>query len=165
MKVYQPQDRFAGRTALRVSLPLQMSLYFNVWYSVCWLPAKIGLFIWRVHQYPIPWGFQLLQWCMLALWFFVECFRLYVGYHGSLYEKVPHLVGLVLVNLTLQGSLCYFFGWCGKTSLRPQVPDHALAIVMAVFLTLQVFLAGLVLRRLVRRNTIQFYLNLPSNDF
>ncbi|NXN14822.1 TMM17 protein, partial [Indicator maculatus] len=67
------------------SLPLQMLLYFNVYYFPVWCLAE-GMIL-QLKYHLLPWHYQFLLVTAFLILSLAECSRLYLGYVGNLQQK------------------------------------------------------------------------------
>ncbi|XP_055570814.1 transmembrane protein 17 [Falco biarmicus] len=136
------------------SLPLQMSLYFNVYFfPFWWLSTVVMLHL----KYPILsdyYKFILVTIMILAS--LIEVIRLYLGYMGNLQEKVPELAGFWLLSLLLQLPIILFLLF--NEGLRIQPLERAVNMIFALFLTFQVIAAFVTLKRMANKLATQFRL-------
>ena len=91
-------DLAHAETEVLASLPFQVLLFFNLYYSAAYGVALIYLAYikcttWAVHDLP-----RILLFFFIFLWCCGEIMRLYFGYYGNLQEKVPHLAAFVLLT-------------------------------------------------------------------
>ncbi|NXE81484.1 TMM17 protein, partial [Cochlearius cochlearius] len=137
------------------SLPLQMSLYFNVYFfPFWWLSAVVMLHL----KYPVLsdyYKFILVTIMILAS--LIEVIRLYLGYMGNLQEKVPELAGFWLLSLLLQLPIILFLLF--NEGLKIQPLERVVHIIFALFLTFQVIAAFVTLKRMVNKLATHFRLN------
>ncbi|NXX89673.1 TMM17 protein, partial [Centropus bengalensis] len=137
------------------SLPLQMSLYFNVYYfPFWWLSTVVMLHL----KYPVLsdyYKFILITIMILAS--LIEIIRLYLGYMGNLQEKVPELAGFWLLSLLLQLPMILFLLF--NEGLKIQPLERAVHIVFVLFLTFQVIAAFVTLKRMANKLATHFGLN------
>ncbi|XP_075302313.1 transmembrane protein 17 isoform X2 [Opisthocomus hoazin] len=137
------------------SLPLQMSLYFNVYFfPFWWLSTVVTLHL----KYPVLsdyYKFILVTVMILAS--LIEVIRLYLGYMGNLQEKVPELAGFWLLTLLLQLPIILFLLF--NEGLKIQPLERAVHIVFALFLAFQVIAAFFTLKRMVNKLAVHFRLN------
>uniref|UniRef100_A0A8C5S6D6 Transmembrane protein 17 n=1 Tax=Laticauda laticaudata TaxID=8630 RepID=A0A8C5S6D6_LATLA len=68
------------------SLPLQMSLYFNLWFFPFWWASSIAMLQLKYSVLPDYYKFILVT--SIILTSLIEVIRLYLGYMGNLQEKV-----------------------------------------------------------------------------
>ncbi|NWU60971.1 TMM17 protein, partial [Pterocles burchelli] len=150
------------------SLPLQMSLYFNVYFFPCWWLSTVVM----LHlKYPILSDYyKFILVTIMILTSLIEVIRLYLGYMGNLQEKVPELAGFWLLSLLLQLPMILFLLF--NEGLRIQPLERAVHIIFAVFLTFEVIAAFVTLKRMVnklathfRRNEFDQLEERPVSDF
>ncbi|NXP43898.1 TMM17 protein, partial [Heliornis fulica] len=135
------------------SLPLQMSLYFNVYYfPFWWLSTVVMLY----QKYPVLSDYKFILVTIMILASLIEVIRLYLGYMGNLMEKVPELAGFWLLSL-LQLPIILFLLF--NESLKIQPLERAVNIIFALFLTFQVIAAFVTLKRMVNKLATHFRLN------
>ncbi|NXN90863.1 TMM17 protein, partial [Rhinopomastus cyanomelas] len=148
----RPGDR--ADTEIVSSLPLQMSLYFNVYFfPFWWLSTVVMLHL----KYPVLsdyYKFILVTVVILAS--LIEVIRLYLGYMGNLQEKVPELAGFWLLSLLLQlpGILFLLL----NDGLKIQPLERAVHTILALFLSFQVITAFFTLKRMVNKLETHFSL-------
>ncbi|KFQ24445.1 Transmembrane protein 17, partial [Merops nubicus] len=144
------------------SLPLQMSLYFNVYYfPFWWLSAVVMLYLKYLALSDYS-KFILVTAMIIAS--LVEVIRLYLGYMGNLQEKVPELAGFWLLSLLLQLPIMLFLLF--NEGLKNQPLERAVHAIFALFLIFQVFAAFVTLKRMVNKLATQFCLEeRPVPDF
>ncbi|NXY50809.1 TMM17 protein, partial [Ceuthmochares aereus] len=137
------------------SLPLQMSLYFNVYFfPFWWLTAVVMLHL----KYPVLSDYyKFILIIIMILASLIEVIRLYLGYMGNLQEKVPELAGFWLLSLLLQLPMILFLLF--NESLKIQPLEQAVHIVFVLFLTFQVIAAFFTLKRMVNKLATHFCLN------
>ncbi|GCB63743.1 hypothetical protein scyTo_0007429 [Scyliorhinus torazame] len=88
------RDSGGGHTSIPAnemvsSLPLQMALYFNVFFFPFWWVSEVTMLQLKYSMLP---GYY--QWLLLAaviILTLIECVRLFLGYLGNLQEKVSAL--------------------------------------------------------------------------
>ncbi|NXX83881.1 TMM17 protein, partial [Urocolius indicus] len=137
------------------SLPLQMSLYFNVYYfPFWWLCTVVTLYL----KYPdLSDYYKFILVTIMILASLIEVIRLYLGYMGNLQEKVPELAGFWLLTLLLQLPIILFLLF--NEGLKIQPLERAVHIIFALFLIIQVFTAFVTLKRMVNKLATHFRLN------
>ncbi|XP_062429460.1 transmembrane protein 17 [Rhea pennata] len=137
------------------SLPLQMSLYFNVYFFPLWWLSTIVML---QFKYPILSDYyKFIVVTVIILASLIEVIRLYLGYMGNLQEKVPELAGFWLLSLLLQLPIILFLLF--NEGLKIQPLERAVNIIFAFFLTFQVIAAFLALRKMVNQLATHFRLN------
>ncbi|KYO23655.1 transmembrane protein 17 isoform B [Alligator mississippiensis] len=115
------------------SLPLQMSLYFNLYFFPFWWVSSVVMLQLKYSVLPDYYKFILVTIIILAS--LIEAIRLYLGYIGNLQEKVPELAGFWLLSLLLQFPLILFLLF--NEGLKIQPLERAVHIIFAFFLTFQ----------------------------
>ncbi|KFV87475.1 Transmembrane protein 17, partial [Struthio camelus australis] len=137
------------------SLPLQMSLYFNVYFfPLWWLSTVVMLQL----KYPVLSDYyKFIVVTVIILASLIEVIRLYLGYMGNLQEKVPELAGFWLLSLLLQLPIILFLLF--NEGLKIQPLERAVNIIFALFLTFQVIAAFLTLKKMVNQLATHFRLN------
>uniref|UniRef100_A0A8C0VPC5 Transmembrane protein 17 n=2 Tax=Passeriformes TaxID=9126 RepID=A0A8C0VPC5_CYACU len=136
------------------SLPLQMMLYFNVYYFPVWCLAE-GIML-HLKYHLLPWHYQFLLVTAFLILSLAEGSRLYLGYLGNLQEKVPELAGFLLLSFLIQLPLLLFLLTDIQVIHLPlEVPMHSLFLV---FLLLEMVAAFLALRIMTKQLAAQFYL-------
>ncbi|NWU95334.1 TMM17 protein, partial [Upupa epops] len=141
-------------TELVSSLPLQMSLYFNVYFfPLWWLSTIITLHL----KYPgLSDYYKFILVIVMILVSLIEVIRLYLGYMGNLQEKVPELAGFWLLSLLLQLPAVLFL--LLNDCLKSQPLERAVHTILALFLTFQVVAAFFTLKRMVNKLETHFSL-------
>ncbi|NWI88796.1 TMM17 protein, partial [Pitta sordida] len=136
------------------SLPLQMSLYFNIYFfPFWWLSTVVILYL----KYPVLSDYyKFILVTIMILTSLIEIIRLYLGYMGNLQEKVPELAGFWLLSLLLQLPIILFLIF--NEGLKIQPLERAVHIVFAFFLAFQVIAAFVTLKRMVNKLATHFRL-------
>ncbi|NXD81060.1 TMM17 protein, partial [Halcyon senegalensis] len=144
------------------SLPLQMSLYFNVYYFPFWWLCTVVMLHLKYPALSDYYKFILVTIMIVAS--LVEVIRLYLGYMGNLQEKVPELAGFWLLTLLLQLPIIIFLLF--NEGLKNQPAERAVHTIFALFLIFQVITAFVTLKRMVNKLATHFRLEeLPVPDF
>ncbi|XP_043938147.1 transmembrane protein 17-like [Protopterus annectens] len=143
-----------GGNEIISSLPLQMSLYFNVFFfPFWWVSEVIGLQL----KYPVLQDFyKFIIITIVILMTLIEIIRLYLGYMGNLQEKVPELAGFWLLSLLLQLPLILFLLLNEGIEILPL--ERAVHIVFTLFLTFEVAVAFMTLKRMVNHLATRFHM-------
>ncbi|NWS15522.1 TMM17 protein, partial [Pachyramphus minor] len=136
------------------SLPLQMSLYFNVYFFPFWWLSTVVILYLKYPDLSDYYKFILVTIMILAS--LIEVIRLYLGYMGNLQEKVPELAGFWLLSLLLQLPIILFLLF--NEGLKIQPLERAVHIVFAFFLAFQVITAFVTLKRMVNKLATHFHL-------
>ena len=95
---------FSNREILS-NLPLQMSLFFNVFYFPLHLLLLFGAYLIKFPQ--LPDYYQVVSVIVIILFSLLEISRLYLGYRGNLGEQVPQLTGFCILTC-LQIICCLY---------------------------------------------------------
>ncbi|XP_054248558.1 transmembrane protein 17B-like [Indicator indicator] len=136
------------------SLPLQMLLYFNVYYFPVWCLAE-GMIL-QLKYHLLPWHYQFLLVTAFLILSLAECSRLYLGYVGNLQQKVPELAGFLLLSFLIQLPLLLFLLTDSHVLVLPlEVAVHSLLLA---FLGAEIAAAFLALRTMTKQLAMQFYL-------
>ncbi|NWS39656.1 TMM17 protein, partial [Probosciger aterrimus] len=136
------------------SLPLQMSLYFNVYFFPFWWLSIVVMLHLKYPDLSDYYKFILVT--IMILTSLIEVIRLYLGYMGNLQEKVPELAGFWLLTLLLQLPTILFLLF--NEGLKIQPLERAVNSIFAVFLTFQVIAAFVTLKRMVNKLATHFRL-------
>nr|XP_060640600.1 transmembrane protein 17 [Anolis sagrei ordinatus] len=137
------------------SLPLQMSLYFNLCFFPFWWLSNILMLQLKYPVLPDYYKFILVTIAILTS--LIEIIRLYLGYMGNLQEKVPELAGFWLLSILLQLPLILFL--LLNEGLKIQPLERAVNIIFIVFLAFQVISAFLALKKMVNQLATRFHLH------
>ncbi|CAM9572263.1 unnamed protein product, partial [Bubo scandiacus] len=136
------------------SLPLQMMLYFNVYYFPVWCLAEGMTLQLKYHLLPRHYQFLLVAAFLILL--VAEGSRLYLGYVGNLQEKVPELAGFLLLSFLIQLPLLLFLLTDSRVILLPlELAVHSLLLA---FLVAEMAAAFLALKTMSKQLAAQFYL-------
>ncbi|NXL91376.1 TMM17 protein, partial [Alectura lathami] len=137
------------------SLPLQMSLYFNVYFFPFWWLCTVVML---QLKYPVLSDYyKFILVTVIFLTSLIEVIRLYLGYMGNLQEKVPELAGFWLLSLLLQLPIILFLLF--NEGLKIQPLERSVNIVFVLFLVFQVVAAFVTLKRMVNKLAAHFHLN------
>ncbi|KAJ8272183.1 hypothetical protein COCON_G00110420 [Conger conger] len=126
--------KFLGHSSNVVSsLPLQMSLFFNMWFFPLWWISEVVMLDLKYPALPDYYKFILIT--VLTVMTLVEAVRLYLGYAGNLQEKVPELAGFWLLSLLLQFPLVLFQLFNEAILIQPL--ERGIHIVLGLFILTQ----------------------------
>ncbi|KAM6052203.1 transmembrane protein 17B-like [Chlamydotis macqueenii] len=140
--------------AVLASLPLQMMLYFNVYYFPVWCLAEGTMLQLKYHL--LPWHYQFLLVTAFLILSLAEGSRLYLGYMGNLQEKVPELAGFLLLSFLIQLPLLLFLLTDSRIICLPlETLVHSLLLA---FLVAEIVAAFFALRTMTKQLATQFYL-------
>jgi transmembrane protein 17 len=149
------------------NLPLQMLMYFNVYFGLFWALIVLANMLFRENYLSTNPSYLVLCPLILSVWCMVEPLRLYLGYVGNLQEKVPQLTGFWLLTLIPQIPLAFFFIIAKPISYSPnggdsytlQLPfDRAGSIVLIIMYIQEAFAGYIALRNMVRSQVLKFHL-------
>uniref|UniRef100_A0A3Q4HKA8 Zgc:112294 n=1 Tax=Neolamprologus brichardi TaxID=32507 RepID=A0A3Q4HKA8_NEOBR len=135
-------------------LPLQMLLYFNMFYFPCWWFSAV--FMLEVKFYYLPGYYQALLITGMILLTVIEVVRLYLGYTGNLKEKVPELAAFWLLSFMFQLPVLLFFLTDEGIIILPL--ERAVHSIYLLFLLAQILASFLALRTMTRKLTLLFHL-------
>uniref|UniRef100_A0A8D0HIY7 Transmembrane protein 17B n=1 Tax=Sphenodon punctatus TaxID=8508 RepID=A0A8D0HIY7_SPHPU len=136
------------------SLPLQMLLYFNVFYFPFWCLSE-GLMLELKYSLLLLYYKFLLVAAFLTLTL-AEGLRLYLGYIGNLQEKVPELAGFLLLSFLIQLPTLLFI-LTDEHIIRLPL-ETAVHIIYLMFLLSEIAAAFFALKAMTKHLTRQFYL-------
>ncbi|XP_078522012.1 transmembrane protein 17B-like [Lissotriton helveticus] len=139
---------------LESSLPLQMMLYFNVFYFPFWWVSVITML--ELKYEFLPYHYQFLLVTAVVMITVVEGLRLYLGYIGNLQEKVPELAGFLLLSFLLQLPIILFLLTDQEILLLPL--EIAVHVVYLVFLASELVTAFFTLKTMTKHLAMQFQL-------
>ncbi|XP_033111588.1 transmembrane protein 17-like [Anneissia japonica] len=135
------------------SLPLQMALYFNVFFFPFWIITCIVmldlkfLYLQEINQFIYITVYVIMSG--------TEVMRLYLGYLGNLQERVPELAGFWLLTLVLQLPLCAFILLIGS---MPFPVERAVHIVFLGFVVFEVIIGYIALKVMSNHQVMKFHL-------
>ncbi|XP_050762822.1 transmembrane protein 17B-like [Gymnogyps californianus] len=136
------------------SLPLQMMLYFNVYYFPVWCLAE-GMML-QLKYHLLPWHYQFLLAAAFLILSLAEGSRLYLGYVGNLQEKVPELAGFLLLSFLIQLPLLLFLLTDSHIIRLPL--EMAMHSLFLAFLVAEITAAFLALKTMTKQLAARFYL-------
>ncbi|KAF3695464.1 Transmembrane protein 17A [Channa argus] len=135
-------------------LPLQMLLYFNMFYFPCWCFSAVLML--EVKFYYLPGYYQALLTTGVILLTVIEAVRLYLGYVGNLKEKLPELAAFWLLSFMFQLPVLLFFLTDEGIIILPL--ERAIHSLYLLFLLAQILASFLALRTMTRKHTLLFHL-------
>ncbi|KAM3868470.1 transmembrane protein 17A [Diretmus argenteus] len=148
------QDDRSVANELVSHLPLQMLLYFNMFYFPCWWCSAVVMLELKFHY--LPGYYQGLLITGMILLTVIEVARLYLGYIGNLREKAPELAAFWLLSFTFQLPVLLFFVTDESIIILPL--ERAVHSIYLIFLIAQILAAILALRTMTRKLTLLFHL-------
>lgn len=157
------------------SLPLQMSLYFNVFFFPVWLATTVVMMTVKVsshftslYNYSHFKIFLIFQFeCLTSLYRFIavtvqvsatgiEILRIYLGYFGNLTEKIPEVAGFWMLSILLQLPLQTFLIANRELLLEPI--EYTVQTIMLILLISQLIIGYFALRLAARHQAMKFHL-------
>uniref|UniRef100_A0A3Q3VPN8 Transmembrane protein 17A n=1 Tax=Mola mola TaxID=94237 RepID=A0A3Q3VPN8_MOLML len=148
------QEDNAAVNELVSHLPLQMLLYFNMFYFPSWWFSEV--FMLELKFYYLPGYYQALLVTGLILITVTEVVRLYLGYVGNLKERVPELAAFWLLSFMFQLPVLLFFLTDEGVIILPL--ERAVHSLYLFFLLAQILASLLALRTMTRKLTLLFRL-------
>nr|XP_056715013.1 transmembrane protein 17B-like [Euleptes europaea] len=136
------------------SLPLQMMLYFNVFYFPFWCVSE-GLML-ELKYNLLPTYYQILLIGAYLMIILMEGLRLYLGYIGNLQEKVPELAGFLLLSFLIELPVLLFL-LTDKDTIRLPL-EIATHLILLLFLTSEIAAGFFALKGMSKQLAMQFYL-------
>ncbi|XP_041760153.1 transmembrane protein 17A-like [Coregonus clupeaformis] len=135
-------------------LPLQMLLYFNMFYFPCWWVSAVLML--DLKLYYLPGYYQALLVTGVVLLTICEITRLYLGYVGNLKEKVPELAGFWLISFLFQLPILLFFLTDEDIIILPL--ERAVHSIYLLFILSELLASFFALRAMTRKLTLLFHL-------
>ncbi|XP_014015490.1 transmembrane protein 17A isoform X1 [Salmo salar] len=146
-------------------LPLQMILYFNIFYFPCWWVSAVLML--DLKLYYLPGYYQALLVTGVVLLTICEITRLYLGYIGNLKEKslslcsslsdqVPELAGFWLISFLFQLPILLFFLTDEDIIILPL--ERAVHSIYLLFILSELLASFFALRAMTRKLTLLFHL-------
>ncbi|KAK6192148.1 hypothetical protein SNE40_003676 [Patella caerulea] len=136
------------------NLPLQMALYFNVFFSPIWFITSIVVLQSKFESLDIL--YKIILVATYAVYTIIEIIRLYLGYVGNLMERVPELAGFWLLTLLLQFPLIFFLMLNEDSIILPL--ERAVHIIKALFIVFEVICGYFAIRIMVNYQVTKFHL-------
>mmetsp|Transcript_3895 Transcript_3895/g.7849 ORF Transcript_3895/g.7849 Transcript_3895/m.7849 type:complete len:143 (+) Transcript_3895:981-1409(+) len=90
------------------SLPLQILLFFNTWYSLLWFTVNFALYIFKAYSYQFPYAAFEWEIVMLFLMAFIENARIFLASRGNKTEQIPPLVWSIALSIPMIVGYVYF---------------------------------------------------------
>ncbi|XP_071849457.1 transmembrane protein 17-like [Apostichopus japonicus] len=136
------------------SLPLQIALYFNVYFFPFWLLTCVVILALKFQHLE-----QLFQFVIITIYIVIsgtEAMRLYLGYLGNLQERVPELAGFWLLTLVLQLPLLVFL--LAASGGKPTPAEIGVHIIFLIFLLSEIVVGFFALKVMSRQQVMKFHL-------
>ena len=158
--------RTPSSSHFQTSLPLQLTLYFGVLYTTLMAITFPPVIYYKLH-FEISDSLVYLHASLAILHVLIlEPFRYYLGYRGNLRENVPDLFLFLILTvfpaLVLAVAMIALPGLLsdtkcgGRACIQPV--ERAMFLLDAPLVVLQLFFGIGGLRRLIAKNTQEFYL-------
>ncbi|XP_076453221.1 transmembrane protein 17B-like [Babylonia areolata] len=136
------------------SLPLQMLIYFNVFFSPLWFIASIVMLEAKFSH--LSQLYQIVLVSVYIVYTLIEIVRLYLGFVGNLMERVPELAGFWLLTMILQLPLILLLLLNDEALLLPL--ERAVHIVKALFIVCEVVMGYFAIRIMVNYQVTKYHL-------
>ncbi|KAJ8312209.1 hypothetical protein KUTeg_009582 [Tegillarca granosa] len=136
------------------SLPLQMLLYFNIFYSPFWLTGTLVAF--EVKWSYLDILYRIILIAIYGVYTIIEVIRLYVGFMGNLTERVPELAGCWLLTILIQFPLILLVLLNDEAIVLPL--ERAVHIVEAFFVFFEIVIGYFAIRTMVNYQVTKFHL-------
>ncbi|GAA6093994.1 transmembrane protein 17A [Tachysurus ichikawai] len=135
-------------------LPLQMLLYFNMFFFPFWWLSEIAMLDLKFTL--LPGYYQCLMVVGMIIISILEVLRVYLGYVGNLKEKVPELSAFWLISLAFQLPILLFFLTDEGLLILPL--ERVVHCLYLGFLLCEVLSSFVALRVMSRKLALQFHL-------
>ncbi|GMH53186.1 hypothetical protein TrVE_jg1854 [Triparma verrucosa] len=96
-----------GKTILS-SLPLQILLFFNQWFSLAWFMINFALYIYKGFHFHFPYAAFEWELAMLVLMAFIENSRLMLASRGNKTEQIPPLIWSIALSIPMIVGFSFF---------------------------------------------------------
>eukprot|EP00033_Pygsuia_biforma_P003052 GCRY01003354.1.p1 GENE.GCRY01003354.1~~GCRY01003354.1.p1 ORF type:complete len:144 (-),score=19.92 GCRY01003354.1:203-634(-) len=90
------------------SLPLQILLYFNIWFSCLYIFFSILFFIYKGHELPYPSGTIGWEVFFVIVVFFTDLLRIFQGIFGNKTEQTKPLLFFIILSVFVIFGNVYF---------------------------------------------------------
>jgi len=141
------------------SLPLQVLIYYNWYYSLLMFVIIIGTNSYK--QITIKSSYSFIHFIFLVVWGASEWIRLYYGFIGNIRENFPELMAFMVMTVVFAAPLiAYQF-----IAIQVRFPvDEVVAILQIIFMAVELVLGIAAVRKLVRNQTAIFFLRNSKPD-
>jgi len=146
------QPNLLKKAEIASSLPLQMALYFNAYFSPWWLITHVCTLAVKYQSLEIT--YQVILVTIHIVLVAVECVRLYLGFVGNLMEQIPQLSGFWITTLILQFPLTAFLLLHQGIVTLPL--ERAVDVVQLAFLTFEIIAGFVAVRAVARQQVTKF---------
>eukprot|EP01112_Ceratiomyxa_fruticulosa_P015191 TRINITY_DN4443_c0_g1_i1.p1 TRINITY_DN4443_c0_g1~~TRINITY_DN4443_c0_g1_i1.p1 ORF type:complete len:194 (-),score=25.15 TRINITY_DN4443_c0_g1_i1:337-918(-) len=139
------------------SLPLQIALHFNVYYSIAWIIVQIILYLYKLGKslFTSP----IIDAIFIIIWILVEPLRLYCGYSGNLRERMSTLYLFILLTIAPQLAVTVYLSIIQTPRFTL---DLAVGVPMLAFLVVELVTGYFGARFMAKKQSERFYLHLAS---
>lgn len=93
------------------SLPLQVLIYFDVFFSWLWIAASLVLLVYKGDQFPYPGDILAAEVVGVLLVGLVTSVRLKLGGYGNKTQRVWPTLGFLFLTCVVILSYVYFLTW------------------------------------------------------
>lgn len=93
------------------SLPLQILLYFNRWYTVLWFLVELGAQIYKGFILPFPSNTFGIEVAMIFLYILVDLLRNFFGTKGNKAHHTPSLFIFFILTVPIIFGNVYYTHW------------------------------------------------------
>ncbi|XP_043925683.1 transmembrane protein 17B-like [Protopterus annectens] len=135
------------------SLPLQMLLYFNVFFFPFWWIAELLML--ELKYNLLPGYYQFLTVTALITITLIEFLRLYLGYLGNLQERVPELAVFCLLSILIQLPVFLFLMTDEGLIILPL--ERAVNFLYLIFLSAEIMTAFFALKVMTSHLAMEFH--------
>jgi transmembrane protein 17 len=143
-------------TEITSSVNFQMMMYFHAYFFAAFFVLSIFTSMWRVQWHQLELWQEALHYLIFAIWSIAEAGRLYLGFVGNLAEKVPHMVGFMLISVFPQLLLMVYFQILQP---NPTPLDTALLQLQWTFYVAELLWGYKTVRKLLRLQSAKYYLH------
>nr|CAB3267056.1 transmembrane protein 17B-like [Phallusia mammillata] len=151
---YSHMDDDLPGNEIVTNLPLQMSMYYNVFFFPFWLTSE-AIMLNIKYQY-LDDTYKVLLIAILLIFSAIEIIRLYLGYVGNLHEKVPEIAGFLLFTILPQLPLLLLLLLNDSMIIMPV--DRAVNIILLVLYLFQMVSGYFTVKAMVRQQTTKLHL-------
>ncbi|KAL8610833.1 hypothetical protein ACOMHN_056688 [Nucella lapillus] len=136
------------------SLPLQMLIYFNIFFSPLWFITCIVMLEAKFSH--LSQLYQIVLVSVYIVYTLIDIVRLYIGFVGNLMERVPELAGFWLLTMILQLPLILLLLLNDEAILLPM--ERAVHIIKALFIVSEVIVGYFAIRVMVNYQVTKYHL-------
>lgn len=133
-------------TEIHASPTLQLLLYFNIFYSIGYFIFQIVLFIVSINNYSIV-GLIVHIVLLIAL-LGCELLRLFAGFFGNLYERVPRLAAFLVITCMVSFPILLAYFVIGFKQIT--LLERSTSILLLIFIILEIIIGAIAMWRIVK---------------